>query len=127
MNGFLLVALGGAFGAIARYGTGLAVSHHGGVEGFWATLIVNVTGSGVMGGLAAYLAGRGLNGDQSLWLFVGVGFLGAFTTFSSFSKDAVELLMAGHTVRGLVYMTANMAGSIGAFAALFIAARGVWS
>lgn len=127
MIGFLLVALGGAVGAMARYGTGLAVVHHGGVEGFWATLIVNVLGSGIMGVLAAFLAGRSAGGDQALWLLVGVGFLGAFTTFSSFSKDAVDLLMDGQTVRAVVYMTANLAGSIGAFAGLFAMMRGVWA
>lgn len=123
MNGFLLVALGGALGACARYGVGLAVTHHGGVEGFWATLIVNALGSSVMGALVAALSVRGSLPEQTLWLLVGVGFLGAFTTFSSFSKDAIVLLMAGDTWRATLYMALNMVLSLGGFAVFFAASR----
>lgn len=127
MNGFLFVALGGALGAAARYGVGLAVTQHGGVEGNWATLLVNVTGSAVMGGLVAWLSTRGALGDQALWLFFGVGLLGAFTTYSSFSKDTVDLIMAGQVTGALVYVAANTVLSIGAFAITLLSVRGLFA
>lgn len=127
INHLLLVAFGGAIGALARYGVGLAVTHQGGIEGSWATLIVNTLGSGLMGALVAWLAGRGDLAQQGLWLLIGVGMLGAFTTFSSFSKDAVDLLLAGETARALTYITLNVVLSIGAFALSFLAFRGALS
>lgn len=123
----LLVALGGAIGASARYGVGLAVSSQGGVEGYWATLIVNVVGSGAIGALAVWLSTKGALAEQGLWLLVGVGVLGAFTTFSSFSKDAVDLMLAGEAVRALVYISSNLVLSIAAFAAVFLSLRSALS
>lgn len=123
----LLVALGGAIGALARYGVGLAVSHHDGMAGSWSTLIVNAVGSGLMGILVAWLAGRGDLAQQGLWLLVGVGMLGAFTTFSSFSKDAVDLMLAGEAVRAITYIALNVILSIGAFALAYLAFRGALS
>ncbi len=119
----LLVAVGGAIGAISRYGVGLAVAGQDGVEGHWATLIVNVLGSGVMGALVAWLATRGPLAEQGLWLLVGVGVLGAFTTFSSFSKDAMDLMLAGEAVRALTYIALNVILSIAAFALAFLVLR----
>jgi len=121
----LLVALGGAIGAVARYGVGLAVAGQDGVEGYWATLIVNVLGCGLMGALVAWLSTRGPLAEQTLWLLVGVGMLGAFTTFSSFSKDAMDLMLAGETARAALYIGLNLVFSIGAFAAAFLSLRSV--
>lgn len=125
ITNLLLVGFGGALGAILRYGTGLAVAHHGGVEGSWATLIVNILGSGLMGALVAWLATRGTLGEQGLWLLVGVGMLGAFTTFSSFSKDVVDLMLAGEAFRAGLYIALNVLGSIVAFMLAFFALRSV--
>ena len=116
MNGFLLVAIGGAIGASLRYGAGLAFSQHGGVEGAWATLFVHVVGCAILGGLAAWIANRGPAGTDFVWLLLGVGILGAFTTFSSFSRDAIDMLMAGDALKGIGYIAANMIGSLAAFA-----------
>ena len=123
MNGFLLVALGGAIGASLRYGAGLAFTQHGGVGGAWATLFVNVVGCAVMGALAAWLANRGEGGNDVLWLLLGVGVLGAFTTFSSFSRDAINLYLDGETLKATAYIGANMIGSLAAFAAGLMAMR----
>ena len=125
MNGFMLVALGGAMGACARYSLGLVTSQSG-HDGWWATLIVNVVVSALMGCLVAWLAVRGPLMDQGLWLLFGVGVLGAFTTFSSFSKDAMELLLAGEAVTALAYIIANMVGSIGAFALALLSLKRVF-
>jgi CrcB protein len=58
MNGFLLVAIGGAIGASMRYGVGLAFTTHGGVSGAWATLFVNIVGSFLLGALMGWMSSR---------------------------------------------------------------------
>ncbi len=121
----LLVAFGGAIGAVARYSVGLAVAGQDGVESYWATLIVNVLGSGLMGALVAWLSTRGPLAEQTLWLLVGVGMLGAFTTFSSFSKDAMDLMLAGETARAFLYIGLNVVLSMGAFAVALLGLRSV--
>ncbi len=116
MNGFLLVALGGALGACLRYGVGLAFTEHGGVSGAWATLFVNVVGSFILGALMGWIASRELAFESTLWLLVGVGMMGAFTTFSAFSRDTVDLFLDGELVKGVVFAGFNMTGAIAAFA-----------
>ncbi|MGV6819072.1 MAG: fluoride efflux transporter FluC [Parvularcula sp.] len=83
----IAVALGGAVGALARFGIfrlGIAVE---GVDTAWFTLGINAVGSFGLG-LAAYLLGEKVSLAQP---FVMVGLLGAFTTFSTFALDAVVL------------------------------------
>jgi CrcB protein len=110
MIGYLLVALGGALGAAARYGVG-ELGLRFGWGGFpWATLIVNVAGGLAMGVLAGLVA----QGGGALRLFAGVGVLGGFTTFSAFSLDALRLIEAGETAASLAYVAASVAFSIGA-------------
>lgn len=116
MYGFFLVALGGAIGASLRYGAGLAFTNHGGVAGAWATLFVNVVGCAVMGGLVAWLVGRNASITETVWLFLGIGVLGAFTTFSSFSRDAINLYLDGEAIKASAYVLANLIGSLAAFA-----------
>ena len=115
MNGFLLVAIGGALGASLRYGVGLAFTDHGGVSGAWATLFVNVLGSFVLGALMGWFASRELALENTLWLLVGVGMMGAFTTFSAFSRDTVHMFMTGELIKGLVFAGLNMIGALAAF------------
>ena len=115
MNGFVLVAIGGALGASLRYGVGLAVTDHGGVSGAWATLFVNVVGSFVLGALMGWFASRELALENTLWLLVGVGMMGAFTTFSAFSRDTVHMFMTGELIKGLVFAGLNMIGALAAF------------
>lgn len=110
MQNFLLVALGGAIGASARYGVGL-VSIQLGWSGFpWATLAINVSGGLAMGLLAGWLG----EGGPALRLLLGVGVLGGFTTFSAFSIDAVRLIEANQMGAALAYVLASVLLSIGA-------------
>jgi CrcB protein len=93
---YVWVALGGALGSVARYGcTGLLVRFAGaGIP--WTTLLVNVSGSFVIGVLAALVTADGrplVAGDARAFLMVGV--LGGFTTFSSFSIETLTLARAG--------------------------------
>lgn len=114
MNSFLLVAAGGAIGASLRYGAGLVFG------GTWSTLLVNLIGSFTLGLLTAWGVERNWPGEETVWLFLGVGLLGAFTTFSAFSRETVYMFMEGETWRAIVYMAVNLLGSVGAFAlALF--------
>lgn len=116
MNGFILVALGGAIGACLRYAASLAFTQHGETTGVWATLFVNVAGCLIMGGLAAWMVNRDSSASDFVWLLFGIGVLGAFTTFSSFSRDAINLFLAGETLPAFGYIAANMVGSLAAFA-----------
>ncbi len=122
MYGVIWVMLGGALGAALRYMTGLVLA-----SGAQATLVVNVSGSFAMGLLGAIALTRNWPGDQAVWLFLGVGMLGAFTTFSAFSREAVDLLLNEQIVGALVFMVANMLGAILAFWAGFVGLRAVLS
>ena len=94
---WLAVAGGGALGSLARFATGLAVSAWVGTRFPWGTLATNLLGCFVMGFLAALLAGRSDN--VQLRAFLLTGFLGGYTTFSSFANETLEL--ARHDQVGL--------------------------
>jgi len=105
------VALGGAIGALLRYQTGRWMTLWLGpntVTAFpWATLTVNVLGSLAMGLLAGFLARHGQGGEQ--WrLFLGVGVLGGFTTFSAFSLELMLLIERGQAAQGLIYAAVSV-------------------
>jgi CrcB protein len=105
------VALGGAIGALLRYQSGRLITHWLGVVAVttfpWATLTVNVVGSLFMGALAGFLARHGHGGEQ--WrLFIGVGVLGGFTTFSSFSLEMMLLIERGQAFQALTYALVSL-------------------
>lgn len=118
---YLYVAIGGALGSVARY----ALTHWAGerfATGFpLGTLTVNVIGSFLMGVLIGLLA-RFLPENQSeIRLFVAVGILGGFTTFSAFSLDVVTLLERGETASALLYALVSVTLSVaGLFAGLLL-------
>jgi CrcB protein len=98
----LAVAVGGALGALARYGLASAI----GSRSFpWATLVINVAGSFALGAVLAGAAGRW---PAAASFFVTVGFLGAFTTFSTFSFEATELLREGRAAAAGAYVAASV-------------------
>jgi len=107
----LAVALGGAIGAVARYGVGVWTGRVLG-NGFpWATFIVNVTGSLILGLLISYMALRTqLPAEWRAFLTVGV--LGAFTTFSTFSLDATTLMQRGAIGSAVFYVLMSVPGAI---------------
>lgn len=110
----LAVALGGALGALARYGVALALPPRpdGGLP--WATLLVNVLGSLLLGVVAA-LAATGRLGQPAQALLA-TGFCGAFTTFSTFSLETVLLARAGHLGMAMASVGLNLALCLGATA-----------
>jgi CrcB protein len=110
--GYLIVFLGGGLGASLRHGMNLLGARLFPGWGFpIATLTVNVTGSIVMGVLAAIFAFKG-GGPQHWRLFLTTGFLGGYTTFSSFSLDVALLYERGDLVAAAIYIAASVAFSI---------------
>ena len=101
------VAIGGALGAMARYAVStwiFSISSH---KFPYATLSVNVLGSFVMGFLFVFILERAALPTEMRGLLM-IGFLGAFTTFSTFSLDAIGLWQNGHLFLALVYVLATV-------------------
>jgi len=106
----LAVATGGALGAMLRFGV---VSVLSGVMGSFplGTFVVNVVGSFILGGIAAFFAV--FEGESmTLRAFLLIGCLGSFTTFSTFSLDVITLLGRGEGVRAMIYLGLSVALSI---------------
>lgn len=98
-----LVGLGGAFGAIGRYVVVTAVASIVGQHIHWATFTVNVIGSFLLG-LAFVMIVENMAADNSLRPLLMVGFLGAFTTFSTFSLEVFALFERGHYLDAGAYI-----------------------
>ncbi|PCJ93980.1 MAG: fluoride efflux transporter CrcB [Hyphomicrobiales bacterium] len=109
---FLYVGIGGAIGAMLRYGVTLSAARWLGASFPYGTLAVNVIGSLVMGLCAGYFAAR--IGTNEAKLFIMTGLLGGFTTFSAFSLDAVTLWQRGQFSVSALYITASVVLAIGA-------------
>ena len=112
---YLLAALGGALGALARWGVAEALPRDDG--GWpWATLLVNLSGCLLMGVLLGALAGRE---PEPAWArpLLGVGVLGGYTTYSAFAVEAVELADAGAAVPAAGYVLLSVVGGVLAVAA----------
>ena len=107
----IAIFLGGGVGALARFFVSTFINERVGRNFPYGTLTVNVVGSFLMGLLAMWLVERlGLN---PLWrLAIFVGFLGAFTTFSTFSMETLNLFEEGLAVRALLNMFVNVSLSV---------------
>ena len=106
---YVWIGIGGFVGAVARYGINTWLTTRWGAAFPYGTLFVNVSGSFVLCLIIAMLS-RGLDVAPTLRLALTVGFLGSYTTFSTFSADALLLLEAGHTLRGLAYVVGSVVG-----------------
>jgi CrcB protein len=115
------IALGGAIGALARFGvvTGSARLLGAGLP--FGTVFANVTGSFIMGVVFVWLGEKGLMRHAPLLM---VGTLGAYTTFSSFSLDALKLWEQGQFGLAVGYVGASVFFSIAALVVAVIFARG---
>jgi len=110
--GFLIVFLGGGLGAALRHGVNLTSARLIGTAFPYATLFENVSGSLVMGLLAAYFAFKG--GASQHWrLFLTTGILGGYTTFSAFSLDTALLYERGEFGLALLYVVSSVGLSVG--------------
>ncbi|WP_292054599.1 MULTISPECIES: fluoride efflux transporter CrcB [unclassified Brevundimonas] len=93
MNPFLMVAAGGALGAMARYATGLVMVRAFGSGGWpWGTFAVNLVGGLLIGLVTGWIALKSQGTSEAVRLFAVVGVLGGFTTFSAFSLELVQML-----------------------------------
>ncbi len=118
MSNFLLVALGGGLGAAGRYGVSLVLPAKPG-EWPWATFSINVLGSLLIGVLAGWLSTRGEAGEP--WrLFLGVGVLGGFTTFSAYSLETLRMVERGEWSMAIFYALGSV---LAGFAAVAIGAE----
>lgn len=111
----LTVALGGGIGALGRYQLGRAITHAmGAASGFpWATLCANVIGSMAMGLLFGWFARHG-GANETIRLFIGVGLLGGFTTFSAFSLELLQLVQRGSPGLAVTYAGVSVAAGLAA-------------
>ena len=109
----VVIGCGGFVGANARYAVGLLVASTWGTSFPWGTLLINVSGSFALGLFVTFMMRR-LSGAPALRAFVATGFLGAFTTFSTFSYEAVQLLLAGSTLPAVAYVAGSLILGLGA-------------
>lgn len=112
MNNYLWIAAGGATGALFRYAASHWVHSLLGRDFPWGTLVVNVSGSLAMGFLYFQLSER--TDADALWRAgLLIGFLGAFTTFSSFSIETVSLIETGENLRAAANILFSVALCLG--------------
>lgn len=104
----LLVAIGAALGAPARFLTDLVLAHYAGRHLPWGTLVVNVAGSGLAVFLAVAIA------DHDLTALLTIGFCGALTTYSTLSYETLRLVEDGRWHHALANVAANIGGGLAA-------------
>jgi fluoride exporter len=114
----VLLAVGGGAGANARFYLGRWIAElqlrHGGVGFPWGTFVINVSGSALLGLLAAWCAGHP---ERRVWyVLLGTGVCGGFTTFSTFSVEALELLREERVGAALLYTLGSVAAGVAAAA-----------
>ncbi|MFV3076137.1 fluoride efflux transporter CrcB [Niveispirillum fermenti] len=120
MKMVLYVAIGGAFGSVARYLTAVGFGRLFGTGFPWATVTVNIVGSLVMGLLVGLMA-HVWSPPAEVRAFLTVGVLGGFTTFSTFSLDAAALLQRGDVGLAAAYVLSSVIVGIGGlFAGLYL-------
>jgi len=121
MSIYFAIALGGSLGAISRYWVSTSTYSWLGSNFPYGTLMVNLTGSLVMGFLTVVLVQRFDVSDQ-VRLGLIVGFLGSFTTFSAFSMDTIHWIENGAVLKALAYVLVSVIACVlGAWAGVISA------
>jgi CrcB protein len=120
---YLLAALGGALGALARWGIATALPPSSG--GWpWATLLVNLSGCLLIGVLLAVVLAR-FSAHPWIRPFLAVGLLGGYTTYSAFAVEVVRMAEAGSWSTAAGYVLASVLGGTGCVLLGLLAARAV--
>lgn len=127
MEKVLLVAAGGAAGAVTRYALGVQALRLWGSAWPFGTFIANVSGGLLMGVLAGYLAHRGGADQERLRVLLGVGVLGGFTTFSAFSLETALMVQRRAYGQAFAYTSASVLLSISALFLGLLLARKVFA
>ena len=116
----LWIAVGGAFGAVARYGLGGWVHSWAGTRFPWGTLVVNLVGSLLIGFLIRALEGSAVAPEMRAFLTIGL--LGAFTTFSAYTFETVELVRSGQPRLAALYSLGSLGlGIVAVYTGLVLA------
>lgn len=131
--GICLVAVGGGLGGMARFWVSGVVARRFGETFPWGTMVVNVTGAGIIGVLGALLLTPDTHTIRHipLWAAFVVGLLGSYTTVSSFSLQTLALARNGELARALVNIVLSLALCLSTAAATYVAtthalAVGIW-
>lgn len=122
LEGIGMVGVAGALGALTRYLIGRLIATRAGSSFPWATLLINVSGAFTIGLVAGLTSKHVINPLTQTVL--ATGFLGGYTTFSTMSWEAMQLLQEGSGVRGALYLGGNILP--GLLAALFGLLLGGW-
>lgn len=122
--GFLIVFLGAGLGGAMRHGMNMAAAHQFGATFPYGTLIINVSGSFMMGLVVEYFALRG-HLPQDWRLFLTTGVWGGFTTFSAYSLEAALLYERGQLASAAAYVVGSVILAIGALFAGLAITRGI--
>jgi fluoride exporter len=118
----IAVACGGALGSVARYLVGIGSGKLFGIDFPWGTLIINITGSFLIGLFVGMFATR-WDLSQAVRVFLTVGICGGYTTFSTFSLDAYYLMERGQAVAAGAYMIGSVVLSVGALIGAMLLVR----
>jgi CrcB protein len=115
---YLFIGLGGFLGANARYVIGGWVARVYGGHFPYGTLLINVSGSFLLGFLVGFLQDRPTTHPNHR-LFFAIGFLGAYTTFSTFTAETLRLMQDGHLWSAAIYVFSSvLIGIVGVFLGL---------
>lgn len=107
MQKYLLIAAGGALGSIARYWVGSTVSGRMGIRFPYGTLLVNITACIIIGFSITYL-GRRVDLSPAWRYFIPVGFIGAYSTFSTYEWETLSTLRAGAFFLATLYALGSL-------------------
>jgi CrcB protein len=112
MMSYLVVFVGAGVGGAMRHAMNIWVARFAGTHFPWHTLVINITGSMVMGAVTAWFVAKGGGGGGHLRLFLATGILGGYTTFSAFSLDAVLLWERHEHLLAALYVGGSVVGSL---------------
>ena len=122
----LLVGTGGFVGSVVRYLLGTWISTAFGARFPLGTFVINVTGAFVLGVVGTVVGDRLVRFPDELRLLVGIGFLGGYTTFSTFAMESHALLEDGEWLRALVNLVGSpLLGVLAAHLGVMLVRRGL--
>jgi len=107
MSKYWMVGLGGFFGSIARFWVGAYVTDRMGAKFPYGTFIINISGSFLIGLIVTLLAER-THWNPNLLYLIPIGFVGAYTTFSTFEFEAFRSIRSGDVLLAFLYVTSSV-------------------
>jgi CrcB protein len=108
MTKYWMVGIGGFLGSIARFWLGSYITYRMGARFPYGTFVINISGSFLIGLIVTLLAERAQWSPNWLYL-IPIGFIGAYTTFSTFELEAFRSVRTGDLLLALLYVTSSVA------------------